>query len=307
MKDKAFILLISAGAIVAIVVSFYLLFTLLPYPQVEPTDEQNDAAADLKIDNKEVVYIGVVSRFPPPIIYQGYQPIADYLTETTDFRFELKLFPSYSDTVASLVEGEILAAFVGSLIYVESRAEFDIVPIIRPLNAEKEPYHRSVIITTDWNSAGDQIDLNGRTVALPSDEAFASNWFRYIYMRENQQNLEAPAEIRNFSYHHSVLFEVLKGNFDYGVVKDRVALEYQDRGIRIVASSPPIPSSPLVVSRDYDERIVGQMIAALLELDVNKEKFRSVLEDIDYEFINGFVRASETDYDELARLVEEHF
>jgi ABC-type phosphate/phosphonate transport system substrate-binding protein len=299
MKDKTFFMVIAAIATLGIVISFLLLYNMLPFPGQSGFGNE-DSNSDS--DGKEIVYIGVVSRFPPPIIYQGYQPIADYLTNSTDFRFELKLFPTYKDTVDSLVAGEISAAFLGSQIYIESRETLEIIPILKPLNSKGEPFHSSVIITAASNES-DEIDLEGKTVALPSEEAFASNWFNNVFL---PQSASKPELITIFNYHHSVLFEVLKGNFDYGVVKDRVAMEYQEKGIKVVYTSRKIPSSPIVVSRNYNKLIIDQFVAALLSVNENG-KLAEISKDWDYEFVNGFARANEEDYSELSDYIREQF
>nr|MEE4267868.1 hypothetical protein [Candidatus Krumholzibacteria bacterium] len=63
---------------------------------------------------REVVRIGVISRFAPNIIYQGYQPILDYLNHNGTYFYELRLSTSYQDAVDRLLSGEVAASFLGA-------------------------------------------------------------------------------------------------------------------------------------------------------------------------------------------------
>lgn len=79
--------------------------------------------------NKPVRYFGVVSRYTPREIFLGYQPIMDFLTENTPYKFELKLNTSYEGTAQQLANGEISIASLGSLIYVRLQNEYDLMGI----------------------------------------------------------------------------------------------------------------------------------------------------------------------------------
>lgn len=79
--------------------------------------------------NKPVRYFGVVSRYTPREIFLGYQPIMDFLTENTPYKFELKLNTSYEGTAQQLANGEISIASLGSLVYVRLQNEYDLMGI----------------------------------------------------------------------------------------------------------------------------------------------------------------------------------
>lgn len=248
-----------------------------------------------------LVRIGVVSRYSPSMIYQGYQPVMDYLTSHTDYHFELRLYPTYSETVERLVEGEIDAAFIGSLVYVEMRDRHAVVPILRPLNERGEPMQKAVIITRNSRESFECEQLALARVALPSDQSFAATWFESLYVPNCEALRTAPPAIEHFNYHPTVVFQVLRGTVDYGVVKDRIAADYAESGIRIVAVSPMIPSSPLVVRRDADPVFVTQLTEALIEV-TRSGAGKVDISGWDIEFAYGFTRTSERDFDSLAAL-----
>jgi phosphonate transport system substrate-binding protein len=248
---------------------------------------------------KPVLYVGVVSRYPPPVIYHGYQPIMDYLTERTPYRFELRPAGSYQEAVDMLVRGETAAAFLGTYIYVRAHEQSGVRAILKPLNENGEPLSRSVLITRSTSPVRTVKDLAGKRLALPSQDSFSGNWLPLAeFPRAGFTSATMPM-VQHFSHHQSVVYQVLRGTFDAGVVKERVAREFANRDIRIVLSSSPIPGSPLVVGKDCDSVIVRNIQSALLSIDVRRAADRELVSQWDQEFRYGFAPATEQDFDAI--------
>ena len=269
-----------------------------PFPETG-----NDETNLMQEAEKPVVYFGVISRYPPTLIYQGYQPLMDYLSEQTPYHFELKLSGSYQQTVEQLARGEVAAAFLGSYIYVLTRHRYGLQAILKPLNENFEPYFHSVLITRADSPIYRVPDLRHKKLALPSRQSFSGNWLlRYELSRFGLTPADLDS-IHYFSHHHTVVYQVLKGNFDAGVVKDRVAREYLNRGIRICAFSSPVPGSPIVISRKSPPQVVAAIRDALLKVDVHREPYRQLVSRWDKEFAYGFVEASDSDYDSILKII----
>ncbi len=253
----------------------------------------------------DTVYFGVISRYPSNVIYRGYQPIMDYLTKNTDYHFELLLSDSYDETVNQLVSGEAHAAFLGSYIYVQAHDLHGIICILKPLNENQEPFFRSVLITHPRTGIKSIKDLSGKRLALPSQQSFSGNWLPISLLDKNDISIDDLGAVQFFPFHQSVVYEVLRGNFDAGAVKDRVAQEYSDRGIDVFAYSDPIPGSPIVVPRDYDEAIVKAIMNALLAIDPADPEYSALIRDWDPEFAHGFVPAHNEDYNTIRDILRQ--
>lgn len=253
---------------------------------------------------KEIVYFGVISRYPPNIIFKGYQPIMDYLTKETKYHFELKLSTSYEETLRQLAKGEVAAAFFGSYLYTKAHITEGIIPILKPLNEYNEPYFRSVIITRTESKINSIKDLNGKKIALPSKESFSGNWLTKYELSKDGIPLSKPDTVQNFAHHHSVVYQVLKGNFEAGVVKEIVAKEFMSRGLKIIAYSNEVAGSPIVVPRNFNPDITREIKNAFLKINTSDEYFKELLKNWDKEFIYGFVEAKDEDYDPIREMVK---
>lgn len=253
-------------------------------------------AADTAGLAKPVLFIGVVSRYPPPVIYHGYQPIMDLLTARTPYRFELRPSSSYQEAVDRLARGEVTAAFLGTYIYAKARTRHGLRAILKPLNESGEPLFRSVLFTRPGSGINGLKDLRGRTLALPSRDSYSGNWLLLEELPRAGLTEQDLAFTRHFSHHQSVVHQVLRGSFDAGVVKERVLREFSARELRVIQASPPIPGSPLVVHERCDPAVLRAISDALLAIDVRQEPDRSIVRQWDQEFRFGFVPATEQDF-----------
>lgn len=252
---------------------------------------------------RDTVYLGVISRYPSSLIYEGYQPLIDYLTGATPHHFALRLSESYEETVRQLVDGEVAAAFIGSYLYVQASAEHGVTSILQPVDEQGEPTFHSVLVTRRESDVRSMADLAGRRLALPSELSFSANWLSNHELAKVGLRLDDLAAVHHFPHHHTVIYEVLRGNFDAGIVKGRVAREFLDRGIRVVARSDPLPGSPVVVPADHDAVVTGALVTALLAVDPGDPTHAEMLESWDPEFAYGFAVARDEDYDGIRSLL----
>ncbi len=259
--------------------------------------ETNKYNIDTNALKKPVVYIGVISRYPPNIIFRGYQPILDYLTNNTDYRFELKFSDDYNQAVKMLINKEVSAAFLGSYVYVKAHKDFGVIPILKPLNENFEPFSRSVLFTRSSSDIYNLKDIKNKKLALPSKESFSSNWLLHYIFDKQKIKTSYLKQITNFPHHQTVIQNVQSGNYDVGVTREYLIKKITDGSIRVILYSEPFPTSPIVVSSDYPHNEINALKNALLKINLSNSKRDSVTRGWDNEFINGFVEASDKDYD----------
>jgi len=226
---------------------------------------------------KPVKYFGVVSRYSPREIFFGYQPIMDFLTEKTPYKFELKLNTSYEGTAQQLVDGEISIASLGSLVYVSLQNDYDLEVILKPLSKDGFDYYTSMFITQDTSSIKTLTDLKNHSVLLPSKESLTGRWMPiYLFERSGISS----KDLKNLSYtsHHTTVAEkVLNGDVDAGVVKEAVSNVFIDRGIRIFHIAPKRTTIPIVVSKHTENDLKQSVIDAFLSIDIDDPNTQEML------------------------------
>ena len=131
-------------------------------------------------------------------------------------------------------------------------------------------------------------DLRGRRVAVPSPQSWSGNWLAREALPHTGLTTDDLASLQHFAHHQSVVWEILRGNFDAGVVKESVALRYQSEGLAIVALSAPIPGPPLVGNRRAPAGVLDEISGLLLALDPENPGQRALLGTWSPEFHWGF-------------------
>jgi len=289
-KIRLFILLLTS---VVFTVVFYNYVLDISGEVYHHTHVSNKNAVD---SSKPVVYIGVISRYPPNIIFRGYQPLLDYISSKTPYLFELKLSSDYQDAVNMLIKGEVTAAFLGSYVYVRANREHGIIPFLKPLNENFRPYSRSVIFVRQNSHISSVSMIKGKRLALPSKESFSVNWLLKYELPKLRMSEDDFVAIDYFPHHQSVIYSVLKGYSDVGVTREYLIKNASQKGLRIIAYSDPIPTSPLVAVPGKSDSVVNAIKSALLVINKNNPDRLQITKDWDYEFVFGFESASDSDY-----------
>ena len=256
-------------------------------------------------ESTETVYFSAITLYHPIVMYQKYQPLMDYLTKNTPYRFELKLSRDYSDIIKFLKDRTVQVALLGGVTYLEAKRQFDIIPILKPLGHDGKPYYRSVFITrSDNHSINSLKDLKGKSVALASERSTSGNLTPlYEIYSKGHITLKDLAKRTNLRYHDTVAREVLKGNYDAGAVIDAVAHRFEKRGLKEIAVSDPIPGLPIVVRADAPPKLIEAIKHALLSLDYENPEHRKMMEQWDEEFRYGFAEAADSDYDSIRKMI----
>jgi phosphonate transport system substrate-binding protein len=254
--------------------------------------------------SKPVIWFGVIPRYNPLVMVKSYQPIMDYLTEVTPYRFELKLARNCVEALSLLENGDVQAASLGGLTFVEANRAFNVVPLVRPLNRDGEPHYRSIIVVRKDSDIHSVQDLKGRIFAFGSPHSTSGNLIPRFFLFWQGVKLSDLARYENLGKHDAVAKAVLKGRVDAGALKDVVAYRYRDHGLRFLAQSEPIPTVPVVAGSTTPQKVREALKTALLSLDRKNPQHRAVMTTWDPEFRNGFVAAGTEDYARVAELLD---
>ncbi len=133
--------------------------------------EQNTSS----LDGRPLIKLSFMEPIDSVLSTKAHQPLLDYLTAQTPFRYRA-LFSSESErNVGFLEERLVEISHLGVVSYLEAHDQFGAVPIVKPLNRDGEPISRSVLITREDTDIGTLTDLRGRSLALGSFHSTLSN------------------------------------------------------------------------------------------------------------------------------------
>lgn len=254
--------------------------------------------------DKPLVRFGVIPRYNPVIMYRSYQPLMDYLTEHTPYRFELKLSRDYTEAVELLRQDVTPIASLGDVTFAEACTQFGARPVLKPLNSRGRADYHSIIIVREDSPIKTLADLKGKTFAFGNLHSTSGNLIPRHFLFRNGITLFDLKSYANLDSHDAVAKAVLKGKVEAGAVKDVIAWRYKEHGLRLLAVSDPIPSVPIVVRGDAPAELVRAVEQALLAIDPADPRMRERMAEWDPEFRHGFVRARQEDYRPIFHLLE---
>lgn len=255
--------------------------------------------------DKPLIRFGVIPRYNPLVMYKRYQPIMDYLTAQTPYRFELKISKDYPEAVRFLQQGVTQISSLGDVTFAEASLAYQAIPILKPLNKDGIPFYRSAIIVRADSPLKDIKELRGKSVAFGSPHSTSGNLIPRYLLWDNGIGLRDLKSFENLQHHDAVAKAILKGQYDAGAVKDVVAEKYRPHGLRILAWSAPIPAVPLVVRTDTPPGVVTAITGALLKLDRNNPAHKAIMKTWDDEFCYGFAPAAIADYSGIFRMIRD--
>jgi phosphonate transport system substrate-binding protein len=252
-------------------------------------------------ENDEVLF-GVLPRDNPIIAYERYQPLADYLSAITGLNVELNLEKSYPAVVNKLGQGKMSFALLGPLTYLDAYKRFDVPPIAKSRTARGETYYRSAIVTGIDGSIKEVSQLVDKKFAFAALWSTSGNLIPRYMLAWAGIHLDNLGSYQHYNYHDTVAKKVISNEFDAGGIRLSTAKRYEPYGLKIIATSDPIPTGPVVVSPHTPYHVVQKVQKALLGM-AEDETGREILAKLDPDLRGGFVAASDADYGGIRQMI----
>jgi phosphonate transport system substrate-binding protein len=253
---------------------------------------------------KAIIRFGVIPRFNPHVTYEYYQPLMDYLSRNTPYRFELRLGRTYLETIEDLRKGTTDVAYLGGATYAIARHRFGARALVKPRNAEGGTTYRCFIIVRKDSPIRTIQDLRGKSVAFGARRATTGSLIPSYMLFGSGVTPNHLKVVRNLHNHEEVAKAVLKGLYDAGAVKDVVAWKYEAQGLRVIAESEDLPNAPIAAGRTLSRDAEEAMVKALLSIDGSSPEEKADLARWGPELQHGFVRARGEEYDFLYRKID---
>lgn len=181
-----------------------------------------------------------------------YIELADYLTPRLGEPVEIVTLNTYEAVLQDMAEGNVEAAFIGSLVGALAIDRLDARPLVKPLLPGGVSTYRGVVFVAADSPIQSIEDLAGKTIAMVRTTT-AGELFPLALMREHGL-LEGP-DVPNVIWvgtHDDVILEVMTGRVDAGAAKnlriDAFHRRHPDFRVRRLAESAAVPNNALIVS-----------------------------------------------------------
>ncbi len=283
-----------------------ILIVLLLLMSISSKGNSQDSGTNPETTDKLVIRFGIVTFYNPRLMILRYQPFIDALSERTPYQFELVLSTSYHETVSQLEKGEIDIAYLGPVTYVRARKRFGAIPLVR-LNTGGSSTFRSVLCVREDSPINGISDLGGSSIAFGSPLSTSSHLYPRLMLKNAGIKLSDLESFTYYNRHDNAAKAVLTGNNDVCGIRDVVAARYEDKGLKIIARSDPIPNFPIVYAPGKPDSLISLLRETLLELNPSAKDDSTLMSRWDVELRGGFVPVSAADYDMVEQIMIEIF
>ena len=231
-----------------------------------------------------------------------YVPFLKYLEKTTGYYFQIRFTKEDANIANDIGTGVIQIAAIGADTYIAAKKKYDIIPIARGLNKYDIAEYQSVLFTVPGSKITNVEDLRSSRFAFGSLTSTQGHLIPRIILFKHGILLD---DLESYSWtgsHYNCAAAVQEGRFDAGGRQDTLGKELEKSGfIASFHTSEYYPSSGIAVNKDMPAEIIAKITDALLEFDPLNKHAEGLYNWDKTEMPNGFIRAYDSDYEELRR------
>ncbi len=254
---------------------------------------------------KAVLRFGFDLRTTPQEDARQYLPFLNYLKRETGYTFELRFTPAGSSIVDDLGQGKVQFAAIGADSYLQARAKYGVVPLVRGLNTRGRGEYQAVIVVAPSSPIRKIEELRGKLFAFGAKGSTQGHLIPRIILAEHGLGLENLAGYEYTGSHLNCADAVAAGRFAAGGMQDTLGKELAEAGLlRIIYTSRYFPSSGIAAHKDVPPAVLARVRKALLDFQPRGRDAADLYHWDRTEMPNGFTPARDEDYAELRNWAE---
>jgi phosphonate transport system substrate-binding protein len=216
---------------------------------------------------QEPLTLWIHPYLPATELIKKFTPLADYLSEKCGQPIIVKVSESYKTHIERVGKEEIDLAYLGPASFVKIINTYGEKTLLARLEVNGNPFFHGMIITRQDSSIKTLDDLTGRTFAFGDPNSTMSHLVPLYMLQEADIEVDKLKKIAFLGSHNNVALGILGGYYDAGGVKEGVYFKYRKRGLRLVATSPPVSEHLFVTRKDLPQATIDILRHAMYQLE----------------------------------------
>ncbi len=243
------------------------------------------------------LHLGSVAMDIPAEMVKRMTPLAKYLTAKTGITVNFRASPNLGSAVEDLGMNHTQIAYLTPAAYLEAHEKYGAIPLVNPLSKGKGSFNLMLVVQKD-SAIKSVSDLRGKKFAFGDKKAK----LQPAVVEAAGIKLEEFASYDYLNHYDNIAKAVIHGDFDAGILKDTVAEKFASQGLRVIHTSPALPSYVFAVNKGLPAITISRLKNALLALKDNSEANKAILNALEIGY-NGFEVASDKDFDGIRKLL----
>jgi phosphonate transport system substrate-binding protein len=212
----------------------------------------------------------------PSRIYARFRPLTLYLGGVLGYPLRLVIARTYDEQIDMIATGRADFAYLGPTPYVRAR-ERGRVQILAGESEGGRAFYQSALVVRADSPIEKVTDLAGKRVAFGAEISMSSAIAPKLILAQAGLNKSHLAGVAYLDRHERVALAVLHGDFDAGGLRLDIAKSYLPRGLRVLATSQPLPPHVIAAAPQVAAEDAQRVTHALLQPDAAGREAMSAL------------------------------
>jgi len=251
---------------------------------------------------QEPLVLSIYPYFASTEIYKRFSPLADHLSKELGRPITIHVANTYDAHVNEVVKGTVDIAFMGPVSYVKLTKRSGRVPILAAFETQEGRTYRGVIFVNKNSPIRTLAQVRGKTFAFGDVNSTMSHLVPRFMLMKAGIGVKDLSRYEFLTNHENTALGVLSGNFDAGALKKDVYNQYASQGLRVLATSEPMPDHVFIARPGLPNETVRRISAILCSLN-RSEEGRRILISIQNN-LTSLVPAQNADYDPLRKVMD---
>jgi len=231
-------------------------------------------------------------------MHKRLRPLTRYLSDKLGRPVSLKLSPNMGAAIKEVASKQVDLAYLTPVAYLKAHAKGGSKIIAKTVTKGKASFQLMIVVKKD-SPYKTVADLKGKTFAFGDKSALLQR----AAVVGAGINMEDFSSYKFIGHYDNIARAVLNGDFEAGILKDTMAYQWEEKGLRILAESPALPPYNIAAKGDIDDDTLAKLKDAFLSLDKNKPEHLKVIKAIDKKY-DGFAATSDAEYDVVRELIK---
>ena len=246
--------------------------------------------------NDQVIKMAVQPTTRPTVALKRYQPIVDYLEESTKLNIKLIITENYNNFSVLQKEGKVDFVIQDALSTYYISKHVKLIPIANVISPKGSLYDYGCVIVRADSDIKNLDDLKGRTILFGPKTNAAKLLAPYILFKKNGIDVKKDLTYEFGGMCPRNAMSVFLGEYDAGLVCGLYMAQKEKKfnfqtDLRILAKTGDwAPYWIVSASKKTDEVVVNKVKLALLELDMKNPRTSEILNICRWK---GFVKYSD--------------
>ena len=243
------------------------------------------------------VFLGSVAMDTPVDMVERFKLLTNYLTDKTGLDVAFRASPNMDAAISDLGASRIQIAYLTPVAYIEARKKYGSRPLVEAMTLGESTFRLVVVVPQD-SPIKTMRDLKGKTFAFGDEKAMLQR----AVVISGGVNLADLGQYAFLNHYDNIAKAVLNKDFDAGIVKESIFVEFRNRGLRVIHSSPQLPPYLFAVSHKMPQATAKKLRDALVALKADSVEHNAILKQLDKGY-DGFTDAHDADYDVVRKLI----